>query len=84
MQDKSSSRKSADTVEPVKRGRGRPPKGDDALTVKLQVRVTAAENQEIVDALKLTGEEFSEWARDTLKMAARVVIAIGHNARKRR
>lgn len=61
-------------VPPVKRGRGRPPKGPDALVEKLQVRVTETEGREIAAAVAVERKEFSEWARPVLVGAARKTI----------
>jgi len=48
--------------------------------VKRQVRVTEAEDREIVAALAVSEQEFSEWARSKLVPAARKDI---ERARKR-
>ena len=76
----SSNKEKPATVNPVKRRPGRPPKGPDALTVKLQLRVTAGEDREIAAAVAVRGGEFSEWARPVLVGAARKDI---EKARKR-
>lgn len=64
------------TVVPVKRGRGRPPLGDEALTKRLEIRVTQAEYDLVDDVVakrktpKGDAETVSTWGRSVLIPAA--------------
>ena len=51
--------------------RGRPPKGDEALAGRIQVRVTEEEAEEIKRAAKRAGGTPSTWGRPLLLTAAR-------------
>lgn len=54
-----------------KRGPGRPPKGDKALTGRIQVKVMADEEADIRAAAKRAGETASTWSRPILVERAR-------------
>lgn len=86
MQDKSYGKKSA-TVEPVKkRGRGRPPKGDDALTEGMEVRFRRAERRCIELAAQMKKLAPSAYVREAAVAAANRdmdCVVVIEKARKR-
>jgi len=50
---------------------GRPPKsGDETLSERLEIRVTAGEKSLYDEAARIAGEERSDWIRAVLKKAA--------------
>lgn len=51
---------------------GRPPKsGNETLSERLELRITASERKEYEDAANAAGMERSEWIRMILKRAAK-------------
>ena len=50
----------------AKRGRGQPPKGDKALTGKVDFRVTAREKTNLLKMAKSAGRSLSEFIRGKL------------------
>jgi uncharacterized protein (DUF1778 family) len=48
----------------VKRGRGRPPKGDDALTEGIEVRFSRQDRADVTEAAEFDGVAFSTWIRE--------------------
>jgi CxxC motif-containing protein (DUF1111 family) len=51
----------------TKRGRGRPPKGSEAKSESLLLRLEASEKKAFSDAAKLAGAPLSVWIRERLR-----------------